>query len=628
MLRKDEQRKAFFNIRCEILVCVFLVIATLAIYWQVRNHEFINYDDPKYITNNKYVQRGLTSESIIWAFTATDAANWHPLTWLSHMLDYTLYGINPGRHHLSNVLFHIVNSLLLFLLFWKMTKDLWQSSFVAALFALHPLNVESVAWVAERKNVLSTFFWILVILIYLFYIKNPKFNRYLLSIVFFILGLMAKPMLVTLPFVLLLLDYWPLDRFQYRHSIDDNNLPQRLPIFHLVYEKIPFFVLAAAASIVTFLIQKKGGAVGSLDLYPLSSRIANALVSYIKYMVKMICPHDLAIIYPYSSILPWWQVIGACLLLISISSLMIIAMKRHPYLAVGWLWYIGTLVPVIGLVQVGNQAMADRYSYVPLIGLFIIIAWGIPELLPKWRHRKKAFAAIAGVFLSILMAITCVQVRYWANSITLFEHTIDVTVNNYKAYNNLGEAFVHLGNYEKGIIYYSEAVRINPNYYGAYNNLGVAYAHLGNYKKAISHYSEAIRINPNYAVAHCNMGVTLTRQGNLKEAIAHYFNALRIYPNYALAHNNLGSALEKQGKIVEAIKHYSESLRLNPEHALSHYNLGNALASLGRFKLAIVHLQEALRIKPDYIKALNKLRSLTMLLNENSNSIEYLNLKN
>ena len=430
MTRINNRSKEFILKHRDILVCLFLVMATLAVYWQVQNFDFVNFHDDDYVYENRHVKEGLTLESVTWAFTTIHAGNWHPLTWLSHMLDSHVYGMNSGRHHLTNLLFHIANTLLMFMVFRKMTDSLWQSGFVAGLFALHPLHVESVAWVSERKDVLSTFFWMLTKWSYIWYVEHPVVRRYILVVLFFALGLMSKPMLVTLPFVLLLLDFYPLNRFQFQQSDGSANAQQKSIALRLILEKTPLFVLVAMSSAITFYAQKHGGAVASLKVIPLKARVANALVSYANYIGKMVYPSKLTVLYPHPGMLPWWKIAGACFLLVSISFLAIRVVKQSPYFAMGWLWYLGTLVPVIGLVQVGSQSMADRYTYVPLIGIFIIIAWGIPELVAQWRYRKIWLATLATVILTILMAMTWKQVGYWKNSITLFEHTLKVTTNN------------------------------------------------------------------------------------------------------------------------------------------------------------------------------------------------------
>jgi len=432
------------------------------------------------------------------------------------MLDCQLYGLNPGRHHQTNLFFHIASTLLLFLCLRRLTGVLWRSGFVAALFALHPLHVESVAWIAERKDVLSTFFWMLTMWGYIRYVERPGIAKYLSVLLFFILGLLSKPILVTLPFVLLLLDYWPLGRFQAEQSVDKSKqLPGSLPL-HLFWEKIPFFVLAAASSIVTFLVQQRGGAVGSLDVFPLNVRIANALVSYVRYLGKIIWPNNLSVFYPHPGMLSGWQVAGACLLLAAISLLAVRSLKRSPYVAVGWLWYVGSLVPVIGLVQVGGQSMADRYSYVPLIGIFIIIAWGVPELVQRWHYKNIGLSTMSAALLLILMITTWLQVRYWANTITLFEHALKINVNNYVAHNNLGLALAKQGNTVEAISHYTEALRINPDYVKAHNRLGIVLARGGKIESAIVHFQEALRIKPDHAEARYNLKKVLSVQRKTK----------------------------------------------------------------------------------------------------------------
>jgi Flp pilus assembly protein TadD len=596
-----------------LLLCLLLVAAVLAVYWQVWSYDFINLDDPLYVTNNRNVQAGLSRESVVWAFTTTHAANWHPLTWLSHMLDCQLYGLNPKGHHLANVFFHLLNTLLLFLVLQRMTGTLWRSGLVAALFALHPLHVESVAWVAERKDVLSTFFWMLTIWAYSRYVDRPKLARYLLTLLAFTLGLMAKPMLVTLPFVLLLLDYWPLERIQggqlHTAASAETPLSSRLSklslqALRLIWEKVPFFVLAAASSVVTFLAQKSGEAIGSFDLFPLKIRLANALVSYIRYIGKMIWPQKLAVFYPHPDhILSMWQIVGAGLLLATVSLLVTKAGRRYPYLTVGWLWYLGTLVPVIGLVQVGAQAMADRYTYVPLIGLFIIIAWGGGDVVAKWRYRRIVLTVAIGTLILAVMTCTASQVKHWRNSITLFEHALEVTTDNYVAHNNLGNEMTVQGEFDEAIAHYLEALRIKPHYAGAHNNLAVVLARQGRFDQAILHYSEALRLKADSAETHNNLGVALVQLGKIDAAIAHYIRALELQPNYAEAHNNMGNALAEQGNLDDAVFHFYRALELSSGYPKAHNNLGVALARQGKFDEAISHFNEALRLQPDYTQA-------------------------
>jgi tetratricopeptide (TPR) repeat protein len=599
--------------RRELFVCLFLVLATLTVYWQVGNYEFVNLDDDMYITENSHVQEGLSRESATWAFTTSKVANWHPVTWLSHMLDVELYGLNPRGHHLTNVFFHLVNTLLLFLLLKRMTGGLWRSGFVAALFGLHPLHVESVAWVAERKDVLSTLFWMLSIWAYLGYVKRPGVKRYLLILLLFALGLMAKPMLVTLPCVLLLLDYWPLERIHFGQAGNSRTAPgppaviaytPRKQAFRLIYEKTPLFLLAAVSSVVTFLVQKSGGAVGALEAYPVKIRVANALLSYFRYMVKMVWPQNLAVFYPHpGQNVPMWQAAAAGLLLLLISIVVIRAARRQPYLPVGWFWYIGTLVPVIGLVQVGAQAMADRYTYVPLIGLFVMVAWGVPDLLAGWRYSKPALASVATLLLATLMVCTSLQIKHWENGLTLFEHTLRVTSNNSQIHNNLGNVLTKKGRLQEAISHYSKALEINPHYAAAHSNLGVALAGQGRLEDAITHYSAALRLRPQSPQTHNNLGVALYGLGDLPGAIENYTSAVHLKPDYAEAHNNLGNGLAQQGRLTEAEVHYGKALTIKPDYPEAHNNLGVALARQGKFNAAINHFAQALRLKDDYTQA-------------------------
>ena len=611
MTKANTPSKNYFNKHRNILVCLFLVVSTFSVYWQVHNYDFVNFDDNNYVYDNRHVQSGLTLDSISWAFTTNHTANWHPLTWLSHMLDYQFFGLNPGRHHLTNLLFHIANTLLLFFVFRKMTGHLWQSAFIASLFALHPLHVESVAWISERKDVLSTFFWMLTMWSYIWYVQHQRIDKYLLVLLFFILGLMAKPMLVTLPFVLLLLDYYPLYRF---HKSDDRiNSYQKSIVFRLVLEKIPLFVLVVMSSAITFYAQKHGGGVISLDAIPIQARIANALVSYVNYILKMIYPSDLAVLYPYPRNFPWWQITGAFLLLLSVSFLAVRFIKRSPYFFVGWLWYLGTLVPVIGLVQIGNQSMADRYTYIPLIGIFIIISWGIPEFVRRWHYKKILLSTIATAILFVFMTITFFQVGYWKNSVTLFEHTLAVTTNNYKLHNNLGLALQAQGRIDDAINHYEEALRIKPENEIAYNNLGTALKDQGRIDDAIKHYLEALRIKPDLGEAHYNLGYALQKKGYIDDAIKYYLEALRIKPDLEEAHNDLGTALQAQGRTDDAIKHYLEALKIKPENEKAYNNLAIALIYKGDIDGAIKHFRKALQINPNNINAKKNLNKVLIL---------------
>jgi protein O-mannosyl-transferase len=575
--------------RSEFIICLFLVLIILATYWQLPSHEFLSFDDNQYITQNTHVHEGITWENILWTFSRPNTGYWQPLTWMSHMLAFQVFGLKFGMHHLINLFLHISNSLLLFFVFNRMTSAPWQSAFIAAAFALHPLNVESVAWVSERKNVLSTFFWMLTILTYIRYTERPGIYRYMLILFVFVLGLMSKPMLVTLPFVLLLLDYWPLCRLNLARLRSDEQKTQSSEItgfqmsfvLRLILEKIPLAILSIACIYLTtsLSIQRFKFVIPTASV-PMKLRIANALVSYVGYIKKMICPINLAAYYPYPHTLPTWQVIGASLLLVSVTFLAYRWVRLKPYFTVGWLWYIGTLIPVIGLVQAGLwPAIADRFAYVPLIGLFMVIAWGVPDLLFRWRYKKKGIIAISTALVPVLMGISWLQLRHWQNSVTLFTHIIRVTHNNCLAHNELGKALEQQGDFDKAIFHYSKALKINPKYAEAHKNLGYILACQKHYKEAIDHYTEAIRIKPSYAEVYNNMGTVFLFQGNEKEAIYHYYKALRINPNYAGVYYNLGKINLNHGNIEKAILLYRKAIELNPEMTQVLYNLSWILAS-------------------------------------------------
>jgi Flp pilus assembly protein TadD len=572
------------------LSCIYILLSLIIIvsFEQVRNFDFINFDDQVYVTNNQYVRVGLTRDSIIWAFTDSGRIFWHPLTWLSHMLDYQLFGLNAGRHHIVNLLLHLANTLLLFNVLTQMTKAPWRSFFVAGAFALHPMHVESVAWVAERKDVLSVLFWMLTMIAYLRYARRPVITRYLLALILFILGLMAKPMLVTLPFVLLLLDYWPLERMRitkYHENIglDDantNNIVHK-PIGYLLLEKVPFLILSAVFSIITFMDKSTFGELSVVENLSLSSRIGNAVVSYVVYMEKMIWPSRLAVLYLHpGNSLSIIKVVLSALLLLLISFFIYIARKRK-YLTVGWLWYLGVFVPVIGFVQMGGQARADRYSYIPLIGLFVIIAWGTNELFAKWRFHKVASGVLIGIILLACAVCTRLQVRHWRNNTTLFEHAIKVTENNYVAYSTLAELLLQEGKTQQAIEYFTEALRAKPDFIGALNNLGYALAKQGKYSEAEGYYRRALQIKPDFIEAHSNFAHALAHQGKFDEAILHWTEMIRLDPGNPATHTNIAMILTRQGKFDEAIKHLTEALRIDPNNIKARENLRLALSAQG-----------------------------------------------
>jgi len=510
----------------QLLLCLLLAGATLLPYIQVKDHDFITFDDDMYVTENPMVRAGLTWPGVKWAFTAEYSSNWHPLTWLSHMLDCQMYGMWPGGPHLTNLFFHLANTILLFLFFARVTGALWPSAMVAALFALHPLHVESVAWVSERKDVLSTFLWLVTMWAYWAYAAAPSRKRYLAVAVSFGLGLMAKPMLVTLPLVLLLLDYWPLSRVAGlappRGAIPGSppltGLPQK-SYWHLIREKIPLCALAALSCLITVLAQRGGGSVMPLSIRPLDARIANALVAYLKYVVKALWPYPMAFFYPLAPI-PWWQAVWAGLALALLSVFLLYEARRHPYLGVGWLWFLITLVPVIGLIQVGGQAMADRYTYVPYIGLFIIAAWGIAEVTDGWRRRKTILSLSAAAVLLACLASTWMQAGYWRSSESLYYEALRATGENYMAYHHLGMAYTDQGRLDLAIAAYKKSIAVDPSYPHAYNNLGVVYAKQGKFDEAVAEFQQAIRLSPTTVSFYRNLALAYSQEGKQAEADA------------------------------------------------------------------------------------------------------------
>ena len=530
------------RMRSIVLTCIALIAIVFAVYIQVGNHDFLDYDDNVYVTANPHVTSGITGDTIFWAFTSVYAGNWHPVTWLSHMADVQFYGMNPGGHHLTSVVIHAVSAVLLFLLLCRLTGARWQSLFVAALFALHPLHVESVAWVAERKDVLSAFFGFLALLCYSEYAVKRQPLLYMACFISFVMGLMSKSMLVTLPAVMLLLDYWPLGR--YRQEEQEGGLPRLFKrTAALVKEKIPLFVCSFCSGIVTIYAQHSGGAMSDLDAVSIGLRIENALIAYVSYIGKTFWPHDLAVFYPLSFYHPLWQVVSSLLLLLFISAAVVRARHRYPYLAVGWFWFIITLLPVIGLVQVGGQSMADRYSYIPVIGLFIIAAWGGADLTSGFSQREGIRALLAGTICIVSAVFTWQQLGCWRDSVSLYRHTLQATAENYWIHYNLGVALANKGDLNAAIPEFRETLRIKPDYSKAHNNLGFVYATKGNLAAAIHEFREALRITPNGFDFHNNLGLVLVKEGELDAAILEFQEALRINPAYAEAEKNLGVAL-------------------------------------------------------------------------------------
>ncbi|MGZ3649297.1 MAG: tetratricopeptide repeat protein [Syntrophales bacterium] len=632
--------KKALNLHKEYFIIFLLIAMTVISYWQLKNNDFINLDDPQYITENLRVKAGLTLESMKWAFTATYAYNWHPLTWLSHMLDVQLFGLNPGWHHVTNLILHIANTILLFLVFYRMTKGLWQSAFVAALFALHPLHVESVAWASERKDILSALFWILTIGAYSYYAERRVLWRYLLTLLFFILGIMSKPMLVTLPFVLILLDYWPLGRLQLpgpkladeqkaprpakrkhkgkkipRSVIIEASQKQRTTeptnlwsnLAQLAREKIPFFIVSAISCVITIVAQK--AAVYSMSELPLGSRISNAVVSYADYLIKMILPVNLSVFY-FRGQTPAWQVFAAVVFLILVTVPVIIATRKYKYLAVGWFWYLGTLFPVIGIMQVGDQSMADRYTYIPLIGIFVMVAWSIGAFSSAWRNQGLIFGIITGIIFMAFSFRTWTEVNHWRDSQTLFTQALTADTNNPKVHSLLAFTLLQNGHIDEAIQHYEEALRIQPYISDPkfHKNFGRLLIAKGNLTMAISHFQTALQLDPHDAEAREFLAMNKALGGNAEDAVAHYRKALQANPLNPYAHYLLGEALAKHGKSEEAMAHLKEALRIKPDIAEAHNGIGIILASKGKLSEAIHHFREALRIKPDFREASDNLR--------------------
>ena len=575
-----------------------LMLVTIALYCPATGHDFVNYDDPDFVTANPHVQGGLNWEGVKWAFYNTEqAAYWAPLMWLSHMLACQFFGLNPWGHHLINVLLHATNTALVFLVFRRMTRATWRSMVLAALFGLHPLRVESVAWVTERKDVLSMLFWMLALWAYAKYVEVARVRHsrsniwYGAALAMFALGLMSKPMLVTLPCVLLLLDYWPLERF--KHG----------PARRFLVEKIPFFALTVAASVVTFVVQNHGGAVAEGEKLPLGARGGNALISYCRYLGEMFWPTDLSVFYPHPGFWPMGKVLLAGSLILGISGLLLVQRRRFPFLLVGWLWFLGTLVPVIGLVQSGDQAMADRFTYIPSLGVLILAIWGACELTRSWRYHVLALSVMGSAAIVLCMVLTRQQLGHWQDSEALFRHALKVTEDNYIAHHGLGTALGKKGLIDEAISQYQETLRLKPDFTDAHYNLGNALDRKGQIDEAIGQFQEAIRLRPDHALAHNNLGFALLRKGQIEEAISQYQEAIRLKPDYALAHNNLGNALYRKGRDDEAISQYQEVIRLTPDYADAHNDLGLALYRKGRTGEAISHFQEALRLEPGHAAA-------------------------
>lgn len=544
----SDKKKANIQLQ-KLIVYILLILATLAVYWQVNQFNFINFDDNIYVTNNPVIQAGLSAEGFRWAFGSKYFGLWNPLVWVSFMLDYQLYGLNAGCYHLTNLFLHIMSTLLLFWLFNRMTGTIWKSAFVAAFFALHPLHVESVAWIAERKDVLSAFFWMLTLCFYVYYTEKPVIKRYLFVIFGFILALLSKPMVLTLPVIMILLDYWPLKRFE---------LGKQNWIVWQLKEKMPFFTLSAVLVFVTFHTPGNSMDIKSI---PLISRLANAPVAFITYLGKTFWPFDMAIFYPFSDNIPLWQIGGAVTLIIAISIAVVVMMKRIPCFFVGWLWYTITILPVIGIFQIGNFAMTDRYHYLPSIGMAIMLAWSVPLLFAATDGRKQIVIPATITFLAILTFLSWRQCGYWRNNSELWNHALHVTKGNYMAHNNLASDLLEKGNISKAVYHYKKAISIN-NYSAAHYNMGIIYYRLGQYQQSIESFHQAIRTTPDYAAAYFNLGIVYTSMGQTQRALESYSEAIRITPNHANAFNNRAVIYLYQGQISSGCSNALKACKL------------------------------------------------------------------
>jgi tetratricopeptide (TPR) repeat protein len=613
--------------RRKVLICLFLAGITLALYWPLTTHDFVSYDDGIYITENPQVITGLSGANVTWAFQTGYAGNWHPLTWISHMLDVQMFGLRPGWHHFVNVLFHSTNTVLLFLLLNSMTGATWRSAFVAALFGWHPLHVESVAWASERKDVLSALFFMGTLMAYVKWvsslkgsggelkseIRNPKpetcskfetrYRRvyYILALVLFGFGLLSKPMLVTVPFLLLLLDVWPLRRFHLATELQDSSTTP----LRLIVEKVPFFALTVASCVATFIAQKGGGALVSLKALSFGERLENAIVAYGVYLLKTFWPAKLSILYPLRADVPVAAVIISVVVLLIVGGWTVWRFRTSPHLAVGWFWYLGMLVPVIGLVQVGMQQMADRYTYLPIIGVFIMIVWEVPNWSSGYRAKALALAAI--LILVACLALTSRQLGYWQNSETLFGHSAQVTKDNYIAFSNHGQALFRQGRVEEAIGEYEKAIALDSTLDAARLGLAEAFMQQGRFDDAVVQLVKVLELNPENSAARLQLGVLRGRQGKYDEAVAALSEVLRRNPDDLAAHNNLGNVLTLQGKQEEAVKHFERAVQFSPEHASAHNNLALAYKKLGRTADAIAEYREAIRLNPEQIESINNL---------------------
>jgi len=579
------------------LLTLVLAAVVLAVFWPAVGNEFVNYDDDRYIVDNPSIQRGFDAVSLRWAWTTNHMANWHPLTWMSHMLDWRLYGADPAGHHATSVVLHAVNTALVFVVLEAMTGAAWRSALVAALFGLHPVHVESVAWVAERKDVLSTCLWLLTTLAYVAWTRRPTRGRYALVALGLALGLTAKPMLVTLPATLVLLDYWPLGRLR---SVGD--------LWARVREKLPLVLIVVASCVATVLAQRSGGAVGSLDVYPLAVRFGNAVIAYATYLWMTIWPFALSILYPHPKSVSGWRLATSLLVLALLTALALRERTRRPYLLVGWLWYVGTLVPVIGLVQVGDAAFADRYTYVPLLGIFVAVVWSLPAF-------PRLVPAVAALTLALLAVRTHAQIGSWRDSVTVFTQSLAVEERNPVAHNNLAFALDDRGETAAAIEHLDRALVLRPDYLTARVRLGNIFLTQERLDEARAQFAAAVAIDPTSVAALTNLGRVLTDQDHAAEAIPLQERALAIDPTSTTAELNLGMALAAQGRTAEALAHFDRVLAADPDNAHAHNNRGNMLLAEGRTEEGLRAIERALELRPTFGKA-HANRAVALLLLE------------
>jgi tetratricopeptide (TPR) repeat protein len=617
--------------RRKLLIGLTLALATVALFSPAVSHQFLGYDDQDYVTDNPHVRAGLTWSSIVWAFKSFYASNWHPLTWLSHMLDCQIYGLKPAGHHLTNVLLHAANAVLLFLALTRLTSSLWRSAAVAALFAWHPLHVESVAWVAERKDLLCAFFWMLTLWSYARYVEESRvpgpekkvlgsrWRFYCLTLLFFAMALMSKPMAVTLPLVLLLLDYWPLQRSTESNAQSPDPSGQRRRwnarfCRALLLEKSPFIALSVVACILTIEAQGREHAIASTGGLPVSERVSHAIVSYGHYLWATVAPYALAVHYPHPRTTPTLELVAALLVLVGISLLAIRLAASRPYLLVGWLWFLGTLVPVIGLVQVGEQAWADRYTYLPLVGIFMVFVWcvgdwmegqtALSKVADKALSLRARLVAVVSALVGLAMAFQTVrQLGYWKDTQTLFAHAAAVTGKNTRALTMLGRALAADGKLDEAKRLYTEALSYTPDDPETHFCLGKVMDQQGNLDGAIAEFSQALQSAQFREPAHVCIGIALAKEKKYNEAVAHYQEALRLNPESAAAEHNFAHLLRNEGRFDEAVAHYTAALKDDPARAETHNNLGVLFLEKGRFAEGMAQLQEALRLNPDYTEA-------------------------